>query len=242
MLDKEYLEKASWYTSVADAIRNKKGTTDPILRDDFASEISSITGGGSGGECSGNHIIEVDELPTENIDESATYQETKFNKIVANMGGSIVAFDEGFEFHSVSTKPTENIQVSTNDVMHCYYVKDENDIFVYLDLGNGNEWVSLSLLFDGLTFIGVITNESEATTDGYYALFGTSLHQYKDGAWVDYIVPVGSATIEDNGTYPIANKAEVIVNVNKPRAYTVKTVDDLPTDAADGSFAIVLRG
>ena len=61
MLDKEYLEKASWYTSVADAIRNKKGTTDPILRDDFASEISSITGGGETPEYDGTVIIEKAE-------------------------------------------------------------------------------------------------------------------------------------------------------------------------------------
>lgn len=45
--DKEYLEKASWYKSVADAIRSKKGTTEPILRDDFPSAIEGIeTGGG----------------------------------------------------------------------------------------------------------------------------------------------------------------------------------------------------
>ena len=61
MLDKEYIEKSSWYTSVADAIRNKKGTTDPILRDDFASEISSITGGGETPYYDGTVIIEKAE-------------------------------------------------------------------------------------------------------------------------------------------------------------------------------------
>lgn len=61
MLDKEYIEKSSWYTSVADAIRNKKGTTDPILRDDFASEISSITGGDTTPYYDGTVIIEKAE-------------------------------------------------------------------------------------------------------------------------------------------------------------------------------------
>ena len=61
MLDKEYIEKSSWYTSVADAIRNKKGTTGPILRDDFASEISSITGGDTTPYYDGTVIIEKAE-------------------------------------------------------------------------------------------------------------------------------------------------------------------------------------
>ena len=61
MLDKEYIEKSSWYTSVADAIRNKKGTTDPILRDDFASEISSISVGEETPYYDGTVIIEKAE-------------------------------------------------------------------------------------------------------------------------------------------------------------------------------------
>lgn len=42
---------APFLTSIANAIREKKGTTDPINAQDFASEIASIsTGGGTGGD------------------------------------------------------------------------------------------------------------------------------------------------------------------------------------------------
>lgn len=88
MLDKEYLEKASWYKSVADAIRNKKGTTDPILRDDFASEIEGISGGGDTPYYDGTVIIEnVGDLPYENgILKAGTYV---FNETInlSNIGG-----------------------------------------------------------------------------------------------------------------------------------------------------------
>jgi hypothetical protein len=60
-VDTIYTEKSSWYKSVANAIRSKKGTTAPILRDDFASEIASITGGGGAPYFDGTVIIEKAE-------------------------------------------------------------------------------------------------------------------------------------------------------------------------------------
>ena len=38
----------TYLTDIADAIREKKGTSDPINAQDFASEISSISTGGGG--------------------------------------------------------------------------------------------------------------------------------------------------------------------------------------------------
>lgn len=57
-VDTIYTEKSSWYKSVADAIRNKKGTSAPILRDDFAREIESISVGEEVAEYDGTVIIE----------------------------------------------------------------------------------------------------------------------------------------------------------------------------------------
>jgi hypothetical protein len=59
--DTIYTEKSSWYKSVADAIRNKKGTSAPILRDDFAREIESISVGEALEEYDGTVIIEKAE-------------------------------------------------------------------------------------------------------------------------------------------------------------------------------------
>lgn len=38
----------TYLTGIADAIREKKGTSDPINAQDFASEIASISTGGGG--------------------------------------------------------------------------------------------------------------------------------------------------------------------------------------------------
>ena len=74
--DTEYIEVASWYTSVANAIRSKKGTTAPILRDNFASEIELISVGADVPEYDGTVIIEkAESLPYENgVIKAGTYR------------------------------------------------------------------------------------------------------------------------------------------------------------------------
>lgn len=213
MLDKEYIEKSSWYKSVADAIRNKKGTTDPILRDDFASEISSITGGGSG-ECSGEHIIEVDTLP-ETGEDGAIYKLTQaFSDIVIYVGGVILfreyAAAEGItvEYYAVSTKPTDNIRAidETNRIFPCYYVKDENDIFLYHET---NGWLSFSLVMEISPFNGEISDASEATTFGYYALGGGILYcQYINGTW-ELMIYESNITSEEQIVTPTTSAQEI---------------------------------
>jgi len=49
-------------TSIANAIRSKKGTTDTINAQNFASEIESIQTGGGGTEVSDNYII-LNKIP-----------------------------------------------------------------------------------------------------------------------------------------------------------------------------------
>ena len=61
MADKEYIEVASWYKGVANAIRSKKGTSEPILRDNFASEIESISVGSTLPYYDGTVVIEKAE-------------------------------------------------------------------------------------------------------------------------------------------------------------------------------------
>lgn len=151
-------------------------------------EWKSIGAGGGSSECSGNHIIEVDELPTENIDEEAIYKLTQaFGDIVVFAGGSamsLLAEISDAQLFSVTTKPTENIVESDfTDVFAFYYVETE-DIFFYADIsGNGAEWISVSLMLDGLPFQGAISDVSEATAEGYYAVGGKSYYQYVNGAW-----------------------------------------------------------
>ena len=66
-----YIVKDSWLSGVADAIREKRNTTEPILSDNFASEIKSIeSGGGSdSGENKSAAFIErtATEITAENL-------------------------------------------------------------------------------------------------------------------------------------------------------------------------------
>lgn len=168
-------------------------------------------GGGSGGECSGNHIIEVDTLPTENIDEEAIYKvEKAFGDIVIYNGevaSSLLEKMPTAQCYSVATKPTENI-VESNlaDIWAFYYIENENDIFLYANIGNGAEWLSLSLLTD-MTFQGAISDVSEASSLGYYAVGGTSYYQYVNGTWERMIYeskipPVPEPTTEERTVTP----------------------------------------
>lgn len=137
----------------------------------------------STGECDGNHIIEVDTLPTENINENDLYKcggayyqyEKEFKDALVVGGGTALSFVDALtnqgitvELYYVNTKPTENIRVLSEADMLApfYYVVDENDIFYYED----GQWFSMSSEM-GFTNGGAITDASEATEEGYgYAL------------------------------------------------------------------------
>lgn len=91
-----YVVKNETLKSIADAIREKSGKAGIINVENFASEISSIE---SGGECTGTHVIEVDTLPTENIDENAVYFcNGKYYKYDASEGSAVYAFNETINF------------------------------------------------------------------------------------------------------------------------------------------------
>lgn len=129
---------------------------------------------GSGG------IIEVDELPTENIDENAIYKTPrKFIDMYvysSSIKGLLSEMYPVIGAEVVETKPTSNIQESTTSSFYLYYVTSENDIFVYLNAGAGLSWYSASQIlalngYNGLTFKGEFEESSLTANDGYYAYF-----------------------------------------------------------------------
>lgn len=86
----------------------------------------------------------------------------------------------------VETKPTSNIISSTMESFYLYYVKSENDIFVYIDVGYGPMWVNVSMMTElvwgaALPFKGECEKGYEPTDIGYYAYFVPEyLYQVKD--------------------------------------------------------------
>ena len=142
--------------------------------------------------CSGEHVIEVVELPTENIDESAVYKVTKrvfsdiiiyddkegmmpLGQLLFNLLGSMPLYTE-------PTKPTDNIKITTDNEIHLYYIADEDDVFVFGDLNNTgvNEWVALSEGLDG-TYCGCISDVHQINAEGIYFLIEeqVSFHKYE---------------------------------------------------------------
>ena len=239
----KYLINDTTLQSIADAIRAKKGTTEPVAVNSFASEISSIE---AGGECSGKHVIEVDDLPTEDFDENAVYlsggayykgSNAAFTDIVIVSSGNVFSYKElmgSCNFHTIPTKTTDGIIETTDSGYEFYYIEDEEDVFLYAE----GEWILFSLMFGGdfPGWSGIIYDISEitdTTTDANYLMFGSAI--------VGEYHPVsGTLDITENGEYDVRNKNSVSVMMTT--ALMVQTTDDLPSDAPIGSIAYVLEG
>ena len=144
-----------------------------------------------GGECDKPHIIEVEELPTEDADTTGLYKckgvyyragEYGFHDIIIStddslLNGSIKALYNNLlgvpcYFYIIPELTTEGINPTDMDgfsAIHFYYVENANDVYIY-ETGNG--WVSMSGSDNfGVPFKGIISNASEVTERNcYYAL------------------------------------------------------------------------
>lgn len=169
----------------------------------------------SDGDCSDEYIIEVNELPYENINEKAVYlydsNYYKYEKQLVNVvvwGYEVNESNFGVPcvFHYTKTKPIENIYVSTLSTAHIYYIEDENNLFVYAEVPETGEnlWVPAASMIGGdlSSFSGVVGDVSEAT-DGLYAIVN-------DG-WSEYVRASAGWFIGTNGSYTVAG--DVIVDV-----------------------------
>lgn len=233
-----YKVQSKSLTNIADAIRKKTGETKKMSLKQMSEAIAGISGNAI---CNKSHIIEVAKLPTENNDEEVLYScegayykwVNEFTDLIVYDGGVMsykemsTQVDITMTFNTIATKITDGILESDMATsMHCYYIEDEADVFIYADT-----WYSLADM--GMTNGGVISDISEATTDGsYYALIGT---------WKSYReAPSGATNVTENGTYDVTDKESVSVEVIT--WLTVQNVADLPETVPVGTLAFVLGG
>ena len=178
----------------------------------------------SGGSCSGNHIIEVEALPTENIDENALYKMGEsyykysnafkdilvvYNSTTMSIVEEYAALGMTFELYYVKTRPTEDIVVSNQSAMMlaCYYVEDENDILAYGDLnGTGAYgWMSMITSMEAING-GAITSASQASQEGaMYALVEAGWKKYSSKNLIVEVDDLPTAGIEKTNLYKVDN-------------------------------------
>lgn len=145
-----------------------------------------IEGFNGGGSCSGNHVIEVTELPETGVEGAIYKLNQPFGDLIISNSSvgmvislSEVAAQEGLtvSFNTITSKADEpNPKESDGStIYHCYYIVEEDNVFVY---GEG-EWHTISEML-GAPFNGTITDPSEATVDGIYMIGGISYYIWKD--------------------------------------------------------------
>lgn len=202
---------------------------------------------GGGGECSERHIVEVAELPTENIDTEVLYKcgdryheyvdGGAFSDFIIVQEGEAMSFVEiatemgyTYSFNTIPTRTTENIQLSDLDTLwHWYFIEDENDIFF-----NYGDWMSWGQITQS-TFNGTIANASQAVDDGYYAVGGSL-------GWINYVAPSGKLTITELGEYDVVDKETVVLSVenliplNIREGVTILGVTGIAGTDKDGIF------
>jgi hypothetical protein len=169
-------------------------------------------------------------------------------------------------YFNVKTRPTENIQESDgSSIYNFYYIEDENEILLYID----GEWLDIQTAMN-IPYLGVI-GEVIISPDslGLYAMIEDGWTDYTHSAGqliitenggydvstkksvlvsIDtdipdgYIQPSGTITLVANGEHDVKYYEKAIVNVTVPSSYMAQSVSELPADANDGSFAIVLGG
>ena len=212
----QYIVEGKCLTDIADGFRASRGTTEKYSLKQMAALAAQPAGGGT---CDRPHIIEVTELPTENIDKNAVYlcggayyiYCTKLADVLL-LGRSLADALLGttFAYHYATTKPTDNIAV-TDKVYNIYYIADENNLFLYGNFaGTGeNMWITgteamYAVYNASVPFDGVVSDASEVTSGNLWAVVQTG--------WTKYLAPTGTLTITENGTHDVTDKKNVIVD------------------------------
>lgn len=181
-------------TDIADAIRTKKGTSDPINAQNFASEIESITTGGGS-------------------DNGDNFDETQFHKITAiYVTDEMNYYDEHYEIHVINSYATvdrmfvNGVEVEESECY--YYVKDPGTYTFELWIPIENWQDEISSLFIG--------------ADPIIIILPNSINEIPNGTFCDLqyletvIIPNSVTSIGDSAFYG----CHKLANANIPNSVT----------------------
>lgn len=147
-----------------------------------------------GSECSGNHIIDVEEMQEVGV-EGAVYWANTFTDVFLQKNGDKILFSQLAKMENVKVYLGDFLTDSGSDGLnrpdgydvYLYYlpIKVEElealystpNIFMGADDGG---YSPLSQQYD-IPFQGEITDTSQATEDGYYAYMSIVFYQYTNG-------------------------------------------------------------
>lgn len=199
-------------TAIADAIREKTGTTDEMTLDAMASAIAGITTGSGG---SGNNISCLDiKMPdtTKNLTHYYTIDTTnatelRFKYKRANPTGQTTSYankwtlrvDFGYAAGANSSNVLSTLAVdsttSSTTVVNAQYVAISD-----------TEYVA-----DVSQYTSVIIVVSQAATSYTYSSLYFHIYDFSlDG---ELVKPEGELSITENGTYDVTEYASAVVNV-----------------------------
>lgn len=188
----EAQQQADWTQTdetKTDFIKNKPENL--VYSEDSELGDATLPEGGNGGG-----IIDVTELPTENIDENSIYRMRKNAYTYFPLTGEINAIDGNpVELITVDTLPEVGIDYLRSEdgivmIFTGYHRLSDNSIWLYLpaDLNGGNaQWVNGELSEPP---IHIVPYESEAVDTGMvYVIYNSNYtyHIYKDGIWTELV-------------------------------------------------------
>ncbi len=169
------LIKKSTLTEIADAVREKTGSTDTIKVDELAGGVSALP-----------VVKNVDEFPTSDVDFNSVYKKiitTSEYELWAVVDPSImgeglvnygeIAASQGMVFTITPVKNLDSVtnpKVTNDTSFYIYLTEDEGVGYIYLDFnGSGNPaWTPFKNLLQGFgELIEVVTTEPPSETDTY---------------------------------------------------------------------------
>ncbi len=151
-------------------------------------------GGSSGGECTGTHVIEVEKLPEEG-EEGAFYNLATFT-VALRMYNGLVIYDDYLAVQGIGNANCYTSQTlpETGNIYDVCYVVQENEIYIFAD-----SWYVLPIILKSeYETIGMVTDKSQMTDDGFYALTATKQYTYTDGQY-RLLVKKGDLQFTSNG-------------------------------------------